>query len=108
MGCSTKLSPVLTRNGGDEAEALTVDLRLNKITILCCTAYGPQNNDLVEKKENVWQYIDEEAKQAESEGKGFLLQGDLNAWLAVKLSLMIQDLKITMVEDFKLFSCQTI
>ena len=81
MGCSTKLSPVLTRHGGDEAKALTVNLRINKMNISCCTAYGPQNNDLLENKDNFWQYIDEEAKLAERDGKGFLLQGDLNAWL---------------------------
>ena len=81
MGCSTNLSPVLTRHGGDEAEALTVNIKIQKMNILCCTAYGPQNNDSSENKDRFWQYIDEEAKQAENDGKGFLLQGDLNAWL---------------------------
>ena len=64
MGCSVKLSPVLTRSGGDEAEAITVNIKLGKINILCCTAYGPQNNDLLENKDNFWQYLDEEAKNA--------------------------------------------
>ena len=50
MGCSLKLCPVLTRNGGDHAEALSVNIKIGKINILCCTAYGPQNNDLIEKK----------------------------------------------------------
>ena len=50
MGCATKLSPVLTRNGGDEAEALSVDIKLKKVNILLCTAYGPQNTDLSDKK----------------------------------------------------------
>ena len=27
MGCSNKLSPILTRNGGDDAEALTVNIK---------------------------------------------------------------------------------
>ena len=34
-----------------------------------------------------WQYLDEEAKRAEEEGKGFILQGDLNAWLGKKYIL---------------------
>ena len=75
------MSPVLTRIGGDEAEALTVNIEKGKNNILCCTAYGPQNSDLSDKKDNFWQYLDEEAKSDESNGKGFLLQGDLNSWL---------------------------
>ena len=63
MGCSTKLSPILTRNGGDEAEALSVVIKLKKVNILLCTAYGPQNNDLSDKKDSFWQYLDEEAKK---------------------------------------------
>ena len=75
------MSPVLTRIGGYEAEALTVNIEIVKINILCCTAYGPQKSDLSDKKANFLQYLDEEAKSAESNGKGFLLQGDLNSWL---------------------------
>ena len=81
MGCATKLSPVLTRNGGDEAEALSVDIKLKKVNILLCTAYGPQNSDLSDKKDNFWQYLDEEAKKASNNGKGFIFQGDLNSWV---------------------------
>ena len=33
------------------------------------------------KKDSFLEYLDEEAKLAKSEGKGFLLQGDLNSWL---------------------------
>ena len=28
-----------------------------------------------------WDYLDEDAKRAQNEGKGFILQGQLNAWL---------------------------
>ena len=41
LGCSINLSPVLTRNGGDEVEAMTVNIRIQKMNVLCCTAYGP-------------------------------------------------------------------
>ena len=81
MGCSINLRPILTRNGGDDAEALSVNVKIGKIEVLYCTAYGPQNNDSSEKKENFWQYLDEEAKKAKNEGYGFILQGDLNSWL---------------------------
>ena len=33
------------------------------------------------KTDSFWQYLDEEAKKAESHGKGFILQGDLNSWV---------------------------
>ena len=36
------------------------------------------------KKEKFWQYIEEDAIKAYNEGKGFILQGDLNAWLGNK------------------------
>ena len=38
LGCSTKLSPVLTRTGGDEVEAITVNIRIKNMNILCCTS----------------------------------------------------------------------
>ena len=81
IGCSTRTNPVLTRHGEDEVEALTVKIKLKKITISCTTAYGPQNNDLVQKKDNFWQYHNEEAKTADNSGEGYILQCDLNSWL---------------------------
>ena len=49
--------------------------------IVCTSAYVPQEKDSVDKKMRFWDYLDEDAKRAENEGKGFILQGDLNAWL---------------------------
>ena len=51
------------------------------MNILFCNAFGPQNSDTTIKKDSFWQFLDKEAKTAEMQGKGFLLQGDLNAWL---------------------------
>ena len=81
IGCSTKLKPVLTKHGGDDVEAITINVNVKNFKISFNNAYGPQNNDSVDKKDKFWQYFDEEAKRAENEGDGFLLQGDLNAWL---------------------------
>ena len=71
----------ISLNVKNEAEAITLNINLNKIKISCTTAYGPQNEDTDDKKNNFWQYLDEEAKKADIEGEGFLLQGDLNSWL---------------------------
>ena len=108
MGCSTNLSPVLTRNGGDEAEALTVNIKIQKMNILCCTAYGPQNNDSCESKDRFWQYIDEEAKQAENDGKGFYCRGISMLGWVVKISQMTQVHKMITENDFKISSVQII
>ena len=60
---------------------MIVDLHVKQMTISCSTAYGPQENDSLQKKQLFWDYLSEVAISAEQEGKGFLLQGDLNAWL---------------------------
>ena len=51
------------------------------MSISCTSAYGPQENASAEKKKNFWEYLGEEAVRAKEEGKGFIVQGDLNAWL---------------------------
>ena len=81
MAVQKELCPSLVRDGGEEVEALTVDIFVKKMSISCTTAYGPQENDLKEKKVNFWHFLEEEAKRANNLGKGFVLQGDLNAWL---------------------------
>ena len=73
------------RDGGSQVEALTVDINVNRMKIACTTAYGPQEKDPRDKKENFWQFLEEEAIRADIEGKGFILQGDLNAWLGNSL-----------------------
>ena len=84
MAVVTDLNPALIRDGGDEVEALTVNINVKHMQISCTTAYGPQEKDSPNKKETFWQYLDEEAKRADEDGKGFILQGDLNAWLGNK------------------------
>ena len=81
MAVQKELCPSLVRDGGEEVEALTVDIFVKKMSISCTTAYGPQENDLKEKKVFFWHFLEEQAKRANNLGKGFVLQGDLNAWL---------------------------
>ena len=81
MAVNKDLCPALVRDGGEEVEALTVDIFVKKMGITCTTAYGPQENDLRGKKESFWKFLGEEAARAKTQGKGFILQGDLNAWL---------------------------
>ena len=76
-----ELNPCLIRDGGEEVEALTVRIHLKKIIISMNTGYGPQEYDKSGKKSAFWNYFDEEAQRAQSEGHGFMLQGDMNARL---------------------------
>ena len=40
---------------------------------------------LLIRKKTFWLYLSNEASKAKKYGKGFVLQGDLNAWLGPKL-----------------------
>ena len=75
------LNPVLLAEGEDDVEAISIDIHPAKIVISCTSAYGPQQRDSASKKEKFWKYLDNIADVAWIEGKGFYLQGDLNAWL---------------------------
>ena len=55
IGALHELNPVLTRQGDDEAEFLSV-----KITIVA--GYGPQLSDTQERKLALWKYLEEEVK----------------------------------------------
>ena len=45
------------------------------------TAYGPQSNDVLEKKQKFWEFIEGEALSAFQVGAGFILQMDSNSHL---------------------------
>ena len=50
LGCLSELQPVWVRDGGEEVEALSINIFLKKITIRCVVAYGCQESGLNEKK----------------------------------------------------------
>ena len=80
--CALKsLNPAFIRDGGEVVEALTVNIHVKNITISCNTAYGPQESSHIQKKNDFWNYLQEECDRAKNEGNGFLIQGDLNSWL---------------------------
>ena len=79
------LNPAFVRDGGEKVEALTIDIHVKTMTISCTTAYGPQESDSLEKKNEFWKYLSEEALRANDSGRGFILQGDLNSWLGPKI-----------------------
>ena len=56
------LNPDFVRDGGEEVEAITVDIHVNKMTISCKTSYGPQESESIEKKSKFWTYLSEEVQ----------------------------------------------
>ena len=80
LGCDHDLNPVWVREGDDNVEALSVEIFVNKMKIRCCIAYGCQENDLVERKEAFWNYLDDDVLEADNSEAGFILQFDGNLW----------------------------
>ena len=80
IGCETELQPVWLREGDDTVEALSVEIFVKKMKIRCCIAYGPQEDDLIERKEKFWTYIEEDVIKADESDSGFILHFDGNLW----------------------------
>ena len=85
IGCLKELKPVFLRKAENEIESLSVEISVQKMKIRCVVAYGPQENDLMEKKKFFWNYLDEEVSSAWKNGSGFILQFDGNLWAGNKL-----------------------
>ena len=85
LGCLKDLQPAWVREGNDQVEALSVDIFVKNMKIRCCVAYGPQENDNVDKKEAFWSYLDNEVMEATSDGAGFVLHCDGNLWAGSKI-----------------------
>ena len=80
-----ELNPTLVSQGENDVEAITIEIHPKNIVISCTSAYGPQMKDHIEKKHEFWKYLEDVVEKADKEGKGFILQGDLNAWLGPEI-----------------------
>ena len=81
IGAHKDLNPVFISEGNNETEVLVIEICLDEISIRCAGAYGPQENDLVEKKSKFWSRLDQEVEKANVLEKGFILQMDGNLHL---------------------------
>ena len=81
IAAKKELNPVLVSEGDNDVETITIDIHLTKITISCTSAYGPQKKESDDMKTKFWKHLDDITDTGWDEGKGFYLQGDLNAWL---------------------------
>ena len=78
MGVVKDLESTLIREGNDDVEALVVKVVVDKIPIRTVLAYGPQENSKKEKKDMFWDFLEQEANQAELEEDGLIIQMDGN------------------------------
>ena len=60
VGCDKSLHPVFLREGDGNVEALSVSISVREMKIRCCVAYGPQETDLIDKKDYEMYYRGEE------------------------------------------------
>ena len=81
VAAKTDLNPVLVSEAEGDIDAITVDICTKNINISCTSAYGPQTTANIDAKTNFWNYLSNVALSARNAGKGFILQGDLNATL---------------------------
>ena len=59
---------------------MTVDISVKNMRIKCVVGYGPQENDINEKKAEFWKFIEEEVETARIREQGFILHFDGNLW----------------------------
>ena len=67
------LDPVLISEGDDEVEILTIEVQAGQTGIRIVNGYGPQLDDNIQKKNQFWARMDEEANNAEEDNKGLVI-----------------------------------
>ena len=78
LGVRKEFQSALIKDGDDETEAISVKLFVKEFPVRIVAAYGPQENAVIEKKQKFWEFIENEANQAELEGDGLIIQMDGN------------------------------
>ena len=71
---------MLIRQGSDEVECMTIEVTTGNTRLRCVIGYGPQLADSPTRKENFWNYLDQEIINAHEEGVGIIIEIDSNAW----------------------------
>ena len=64
-----------------------MEISVKNMKICCCVAYGCQENDLTEKKDAFWAYLEEEVLRANASGSGLVLLFDGNMWAGGNINL---------------------
>ena len=80
LGVLNSLEPSWISEGGDEAEAITVEIWVEGFPIRLDCGYGPQENDSKQRKGQFCEYIEKEVQNSTKNGSGLVIQMDGNLW----------------------------
>ena len=80
IGAKNDVDPIWLAEGDDSVEVLVIQVKLGDILVRCVGAYGPQENDLVDKKHKFWERLSVEVEAAQENDTAFILQMDGNLW----------------------------
>ena len=80
IGVSKNFPSTVLREGGSEAECISVQVELGQQQLVVVCGYGPQENAGLAKKESFWQYLEREVEEASREEKMRVIQMDSNSW----------------------------
>ena len=75
------LQPILYCNDNENKNILIVDIKIKNTEISLLNCYGPQENDVIQKKKAFWDRLSNEVDDATENEAGFLLQMDGNLWV---------------------------
>ena len=81
IGVKEELKPMWISEGNDDLEILVVEVDISNIRVRCVGGYGPQENDVIQKKKAFWDRLSNEVDDATENEAGFLLQMDGNLWV---------------------------
>ena len=74
------LNPVWISEGDNEVEVLVIQIEVEQFFIRCIGAYGPQEKDRIERKQNFWSRISKEVEEAYENDCAIIFQMDGNLW----------------------------
>ena len=78
LGVNKNIESTLINEGEEGIEILSVKLQMGGKQVRIVTAYGPQENASIDKKNNFWKFLEKEMNDAEFEEEGLILQMDGN------------------------------
>ena len=78
LGVKKELKSTLINEGEEDTEGISVKVFFKDLSVRAISAYGPQENDMREKKDKFWEFLEKEVIAAELEGDGLLIQMDGN------------------------------
>ena len=64
LAAKRDLNPVLTAEGEDDIDSISIDIDPSKIAISCTSVYGPHLRDSANKKSKFLEYLDNIVKNA--------------------------------------------